>query len=497
MTNPTECDYLIIGGGVAGCVIARRLADRTSARIILLEAGRSDEGDPAATDLSRLDDLDDSYDWGFRASPLSGSAPELSYSRAKMLGGCANHNDCAFLIPPDCDFESWERLGATGWGPTAVAPYFRRVEERVHVETNAPRSPMSKVFVAAGCELGLTDVAYRERIAPGVGWFPLNAKGALRQSTSITYLHPLASLPKHLEVWANTFSERLILEHGRVVGASTSRGEIRARREVILTAGAIQTPQLMMLSGLGPAEHLRTHGIPVMRDLPGVGRHLLDHVAAAVVFDLMEPVAPWVLTPFEAMMMIQVDADAPAPDVLYHFGLRVREKYGFNPRLGKPVNGVKASPNVARARSEGSVTLASADPCAKPVIDLNYLSDADGYDQRLLLAGLCFARRLARTKALGSVVRAEVSPGPDVRSDDDLIAYIRHVCETVYHPSGTCMMGDPAMPRTVVAPNLKVKGVAGLRVADASVFPSMVSVNIANTVMMVAEKAADAILADH
>lgn len=496
MTNATECDYLIVGGGVAGCVIARRLADRTSARIILLEAGRSDEGDPAATDLSRLDDLDDSYDWGFRASPFAGAPAELSYGRAKMLGGCANHNDCAFLIPPDSDFTSWVAHGAKGWGPRDVAPYFRRVEERVHVETEPPRSPMSEVFYAAGRELGLPDNAFRERIAAGVGWFPLNAKGALRQSTSICYLHPLASLPEQLEVWTHCFAERLIMENGRAVGATTTRGEIRARREVVLTAGAIQTPQLMMLSGLGPAAHLKSHGIPVVADLPGVGQHLLDHVAAPVVFDLTEPIPPWRLTPLEATMMIQIDADAPAPDVLFHLGLRVREKYPANPRFPATRYGVRASPNVARARSEGSITLASADPRSAPVIDLRYFSDPDGYDQRILLAAMRFARRLGETRALGSRLRAEVAPGPGVHTDDELMSYIRHVCETVYHASGTCVMGDPARPGTVVGCDLKVKGIAGLRVADASVFPTMVSVNICNTVMMIAEKAADLILAD-
>lgn len=489
------CDYLIIGGGVAGCIIARRLAERTAGRIILVEAGRSDEGDPAACDLSRLDEQTAAYEWGFRAAPLPGAGAELDYSRARILGGCANHNDCAFLIPPDSDFDRWAAEGAAGWGAAAVRPYFQRIEERVHVERRPPRNPVSEAFVAAGRELGLEEVAFRDEIRAGVGWFPLNARGAVRQSTSAAYLHPLAGLPRHLEVWTETFVERVGIEAGVATGALTSRGPIQARREVILTAGAIQTPQLLLLSGIGPGAELRALGIGVVADCPGVGRHLLDHVAAAVVWDLDRPVPAWALTPFEAVLLLQVDADAPAPDALFHFGLRVREKYGADPRLGGAVHGVKASPNVARARSQGSLRLASADPRAAPVIALDYFSDPDGYDLRILLAALKFARRIGGTRAMQALGAREVAPGPGAVRDADLIGHIRRTCETVYHPCGTARMGAAGDRGTVVTPDLRVLGVGRLRVCDASVFPSMVTVNIANTVMMVAEKAADAILA--
>jgi choline dehydrogenase-like flavoprotein len=180
--------------------------------------------------------------------------------------------------------------------------------------------------------------------------------------------------------------------------------------------------------------------------------------------------------------------------VLYHFGLRVREKYAGPPRLGEPTHGIKASPNVTRARSEGAVRLASADPRAKPVIELRYLSDPEGYDQRILLAGMRFARRIGETDVMRKLIRAEVSPGPAVQSHDEWIGYMRSVCETVYHASGTCVMGDPSERRVVVGPDLRVKGIAGLSVCDASVFPAMVTTNINFTVMMLAEKAADCIL---
>ena len=487
------CDFLIVGGGSAGCIIARRLAERTTGRIILLEAGPSDEGDPTALVLSRLDDQQ-GLDWGFKAAALPGSSAKLNYLRARMLGGCGNHNDCAFLIPPDHDFRCWEVAGAKGWGPDAVKPYFRRVEERVNVYRFEVVNPVSRAFFEAGRELGLPERDFRAGVADGIGWFPLNSDADLRHSSSVAYLHPIAGLPKHLEVRTGCMATRILIEDGRAVGVDTDRGIIRARSEVILTAGSIQTPQLMMLSGLGPAAELRRHGIAVIRDLPGVGEHLLDHVAAPIVWEVKEPVGPWQITPLQTTMLMSIDKDAPAPDVLFHFGLRVREKYEDPPRFGSIEKGIRASPNVARARSTGRLSLASADPRAHPVIELAYFTDPEGYDRRILLQALKFTRRLAGTRALKPLILAERAPGPEAVTDADFEAYMRNVCETVYHPSGTCVMGDPARPRTVVSPDLRVKGIDALRVCDASVFPTMVTVNINNTVMMVAEKAADHIL---
>lgn len=494
MNEHDDCDYLVIGGGAAGCIVARRLAERAGNRVILLEAGKADEGDPLATDLSRLEEQDESYDWGYRARPLAGSAQQIFYNRAKMLGGCANHNDCAFLVPPPSDFDEWVALGAQGWDYQSNRPAFDRIEARLHIESSPPGNALSRAFIDVCRKQGLPELNLRENVSVGTGWFPLNARGALRQSSSIAYLHPLSSLPSNLELRCENVATRLLFEQDRVVGADTENGPVRAAAEVILCAGSINTPQLLMLSGIGPGDELQRLGIAVRQDLPGVGKNLLDHVAANLACELRQPAPPWQLTPCEATALIQVDADAPAADVLFHYVLMLRDKYSGIDHFGNIEHGVKLSPNVARPRSRGSLKLASPDYRDAPEIDLNYLSDAEGYDQRILIAGLRYARELIATPALARFIRAEILPGQAVQQDDDWLDYIRASAETVYHPSGTCRIGAEHDLLAVVNPDLRLRGVPGLRIADASVFPSMVSVNICNTVMMIAERAAAMIL---
>jgi choline dehydrogenase len=251
----------------------------------------------------------------------------------------------------------------------------------------------------------------------------------------------------------------------------------------------------MMVSGLGPADHLAGFGIETVVDLQGVGQNLVDHAAANIAIELKESAPTWELTPCEVTMMLQVDDNEVAPELLYHFVLRLREKYVDNDSRIAGLNGVKISPNVTRPKSRGYLRLYSPHFDAPPEINLNYFSDTEDYDMRTIIKGLRFARKIANTDVFRSVSYREVLPGLAVESDDELAAYVRETCETVYHPAGTCRMGriDDAM--SVVGPDLRVKGVEGLRVCDASIFPSMVSVNINNTVMMVAEKAAELVSA--
>lgn len=484
-----DFDYIVVGGGAAGSIVAARLAEDRGNRVLLLEAGESDEDDAKALLMSRLEEQDDAYDWGYDAETIAGGGSRIAYARAKMLGGCANHNDCAFIAPPRSDLERWEALGAAGWGPDAMRPALDRVEKRIGIEASPHGNALSRAFIDAGIELGLPERNFREKVELGAGWFPLNARGDRRQSSSVAYLHPIARLPKNLRIMTGVRVLRLLWQGRRAHAVKTAAGEFQARREIILCAGSINTPQLLMLSGMGPARHLRSLGIDVVADLPGVGQSLVDHVSANIAHRLKQPSPPWQRTPCESTLLLKVDHDTPSPDVLFHFVLRLREKYVGRTQFAGVDHGVKLSPNVARPRSRGALTLASADPNSKPVIHLNYLSDPEGYDRRILLAGLRFARRLAATQALAPWLADEVTPGLDCMSDDELFAYVKETCETVYHPAGTCRMGRSDDRHAVVTPDLRVRGIEGLRIADASVFPDMVTVNINNTVMMVAEHA--------
>lgn len=258
-----------------------------------LRNGNRERCSSSRLDLSRLDDRTEDREWGFKAIPQPGKPGRINYSRAKVLGGCGNHNDCAFLIPPDSDFDGWANRGAAGWTSNDVRRYLDLIEERLHVELDPPVNPISQIMMDAGVELGIPPVRFRRNIREGVGPFPLNSEGALRQSSFVAYLHPLAKLPANLRILTETMATQLIVENGEAVGCSTSQDDIRAKREVILAAGSVQTPQLMMLSGLGPEEHLREHGIPILQDLKGVRQHLLHHPDAPVIFSLKKPVPPW------------------------------------------------------------------------------------------------------------------------------------------------------------------------------------------------------------
>jgi choline oxidase len=484
-------DYIIVGGGAAGAIVAARLAENPKYTVLLLEAGATDQGDDKALLMSRLEDQDESYDWGYAAQTIPASTHRISYARAKMLGGCANHNDCAFLPPPSADLARWETLGAKGWRPEGTRAALARVESRIGIEPSPTGNALSLAFVEAAESLGLPRRNFREEAKPGTGWFPLNATGDLRQSSSVAYLHPVIGTAQNLRVITGALVSKIIFDKRRATAVETSAGTFHARREIILCAGSINTPQLLMLSGLGPAAQLQRYGIPVLHELSGVGQNLVDHVAANIAYRLKAPPPPWQRTPCEATALLQVDKDADAPDVLFHFILRLREKYVGRGQFAGIDHGVKISPNVARPRSRGSLLLSGPSIHDKPIINLNYLSDAEGYDMRILRAGLRFARHLAASPALAPWLDGEVAPGAFLQSDDDMNAYIKDTCETVYHPAGTCRMGDTGDRSTVVGPDLKVKGIEALRIADASVFPDMVTVNINNTVMMVAEKAVE------
>ncbi|MEM7293589.1 MAG: GMC family oxidoreductase [Pseudomonadota bacterium] len=492
--STSTCDYLVIGGGSAGSIVARRLADANIGDVVLLEAGPNDRYNPSICELARLDEQNETTEWGFKAWPHSSATRPIEYARAKMLGGCGGHNDCAFLIPPPEDFVPWRSHCGERWSVENIARHFARVDSMVHTDEDPPIGAVSQAFLDAGAELDLAFNNFRKTIDEGVGAFPLNCLDGTRQSASIAYLHNTKKLPDNLVVKTNTLATHLLFDNNRAKGCETDRGEFVARREVILACGAVQTPQLLMVSGIGDTATLLNAGVKPHIALPGVGQNLLDHAAANIVLELSAASSEWELTPCEVTVLLRSDAREMTPDLLYHFVLRLREKYASNSGDFASANGVKISPNVARPRSRGQLLIEGPDITHPPRIELNYFSDADGEDMRKMLHGLRYARRFEHTRAFAALGAKELLPGPSVRSDAALVQYVLDTCETVYHPAGTCRMGRADDPLAVVNSEFAVLQTEGLRAVDASVFPDLISVNINNTVMMVAESAAEVII---
>ena len=489
-------DYLVLGGGTAGAVIAARLAEEPEVSVCLVEAGPSDENDWRILELwNWVNLLGTELDYDYVIEPQPRGNGLIRHSRGKMLGGCSSHNSAIAFRTPDADLKTWERAGATGWGPEGTHSYFERVFDRVNVETVLPGNTCTEAFVEAAHQAGFPSVHFNdEELREGVGWLQLNARGAIRDSSSVAYLHPIAALPPNLTVMTDTKVRRILFDdHGDAVGADTDRGRISAHSEVIVCCGAFDTPKLLMLSGVGPAEHLREVGVPVVADVPGVGEHLLDHPEGVVMWEASRPVPAMSRQGWEAGLFARTEPSAGEPDVMFHFGTSA---FDLNTaQLGYPTaeQAFCLTPNVMRAKSEGVVRLRSSDPAAPPLIDFRYFTDPDGYDDRVITEGVKLARIIAEQPALKPWIERELAPGPNVQTDEEISEYARHTANTVYHPAGTCRMGDAGDSGAVVDPQLRVRGVGRLRVADASIFPTMIGVNPCMTCMMIGEKCADLI----
>lgn len=491
MSVPTY-DVVIVGGGTAGSVLARRLADRGDLRVVLLEAGPPDEGLDRVLQVGRwMELLEGDLDYDYTIEPQERGNGAIRHSRARVLGGCSSHNSCIAFRPPDRDLREWESLGAVGWGPDGFGPALDRVFATVHIAEPAEVNPFHEAVLDACEQQGLPRVRFNQgRFGAGAGRFQLNVRDGVRQSSSVAYLHPLDQLPATLEVRTGVKVAEVVIESGRAVGVRTTDGEVlRAEREVVLCAGAFDTPKLLQLSGIGPADHLRDVGIEVAVDLPAVGAHLLDHPEGVVNYELTAPLDGPVSQGWEVGIFAHVE-DHDHPDLMLHLGLMPFTMQ--TERAGFPTaeHGFALTPNVCRARSEGTVRLRSADPADAPAIDFRYFTDPDGYDERIMVAGLHLARDIAAQPALAPWVARELTPGQDLIDARAISEYLRTTANTVYHPAGTCRMGDPAAGTTVVDPQLRVLGVDGLRVADASVFPSMTSVNPGITCFAIGERAA-------
>jgi choline oxidase len=496
MAETATFDIVIAGGGTAGCIVARRLAER-GLSVCLIEAGPSDEGLADVVPMDRWDRLmEGPLDWAFRIAPQENGNGNIVQSRGRVLGGSSSHNTLVAFRMPDADLETWVERGAEGWGPEDVAPLFERIEATVPFMRPNSGDSYSTAFLEACDQAGYPTVSFARD--PGsvdsAGWLQLNAKDGMRQSASVAYLHPLAEMPNRLAVMTDTLVRRVLIENGRAVGVETDKGTVRAEREVVLAGGVFGSAQLLMLSGIGPANHLREVGVEVLHDLPGVGEHLIDHPEGVTTFRTRSAELPRLRANYaDTALFARLDSAAKAPDIMIHFCIPPYEAMTLAAGYPAVGQGFSLCPNVAHAVSEGTLRLRSADPQDPPIVDPRYFTDPEGHDKRVMIEGLKLARHIAAQPALAKLIDREAVPGPDVTDDAGLWQVALRTTNTTYHPAGTCRMGRADDPEAVVDPDLRVRGIEGLRVADGAVFPSMIGVNLCIPTMMIGEKAADLI----
>ncbi len=517
-------DYVIVGAGSAGCVLANRLTEDPGVRVLLLEAGGRDLSPNIKIPVAFSKQFHTKLDWDFATEPEPFcDLRSLYIPRGRSLGGSSSMNAMLYVRGRPLDFDIWEARGATGWGWGGVLPYFLKAEnnERGASEFHATggplnvadqRSPrrMNSKFLAAAEAAGIPRIDdYNGPEQDGVSMFQVLQRGGRRWSAADGYLRP-AMGRDNLRVLTGTQALGLELEGGRATGvryARRGRGKsvATAEREVILAAGAIGSPQLLMLSGIGPSGQLSEIGVPVRHELAGVGENLQDHPFITCLFELGDedtlygadkpkPMAEWVLrrsgpltsTAAEVVAFVRTRAGLAAADIQFHIGALFYEDHGAATFEGHCAT---IAPVLVSPQSRGRVWLRSADPRAKPRILTNSLAERDDVDS--LVAGMRLAREIAAQEPLASTVRRELQPGADAATDDDLEAALRRRVELIYHPVGTCAMGDGET--AVVDPELRVRGLDGLRVVDASVMPLITGGNTHAPTVMIAERAADLI----
>lgn len=498
-------DYVVVGGGTAGSVIASRLTEDPDITVAVIEGGPSDIDRPDVLTLRRWmgllgGELD--YDYPTTEQPRGNS--HIRHSRARVLGGCSSHNTLIAFKPLPSDWDEWARAGAEGWDAASMEPYFGRLRNNIVPVDERDRNPIARDFVdSARTALGVPRVEgfNKKPFHEGAGFFDLayHPDTNKRSSASVAYLHPFLDRP-NLRLLLETWAYRLELDGTRatgvrVRGADGTESYVRARREVLVCAGAVDTPRLLLHSGIGPRADLEALGIPVTHDLPGVGENLLDHPESVIVWETDGPIPENSAMDSDAGLFVRRDPDTDGPDLMFHF---YQIPFTDNPeRLGyeRPAHGVSMTPNIPKPRSRGRLFLTSADPEVKPALDFRYFTDEDDYDGRTLVDGIRIARQVAAAEPLANWLTREVCPGPEVTSDEGLSEYARTCAHTVYHPAGTCRMGAVDDEQAVVGPDLTIRGLTGIRIADASVFPTMPAVNPMIGVLMVGEKCAELLTA--
>lgn len=504
-------DYVIVGGGTAGAIVAARLSEDPEVSVALLEWGPSDEGEERALQLRRYPEmLRSEYDLDYACVTSPGGNPDHRLARGRILGGTSSINNMGQLPPLPADLEAWADLGVTGWDYSDFAAYRQRL--KVHVEHDSAarhNACLDDAVTAAATALSLPrlDAWPSEAIKDGVGYLDVgyDPETGLRSSSSIAYLHGILHTRANLHLVLESRALEIELEDGIAVGVRAARADgsevqLRARRETVICCGAIDTPRLLLHSGIGPAAHLRSVGITPRVDLPGVGENLIDHVETLVLLELGRPAEGGWPSELDCVAFVARDGEGlAAPDVMAHiFRFSPDETYAGAHGDGRdlPRHALAITPNVTHPASRGTVRLASCDPDESPLVDFRYFSDPDGKDRQTILAGVRMARRIAATPPFCDWVVGEAFPGAELQDDGELFERIHATHGSVCHAAGTCRMGADDDPLAVLDSRLRVRHVEGLRVVDASAFPTLTTFNPMITVMMLAEHAATLIAED-
>ena len=526
-------DYVIVGAGSAGCALAHRLAADGKHKVALLEAGGKDTYPWIHIPVGYFKTMGNpNTDWGYETEPDPGlNGRSLKWPRGKVLGGSSSINGLLYVRGQAQDYDHWRQLGNTGWGWDDVLPLFKRSENYEHgdpsvrgregpltVSDSAVRREVVDRWVDAAVAAGYpANPDYNGEDQEGVGHFQLTLRNGRRCSSAVAYLKPAKSWP-NLTVLTKCAARKLVFDGKRVTGIEVEhQGQtetIHARREVVLSSGALASPQLLMVSGIGPADELKQHGIDVLVDLPGVGQNLQDHLQARPIYKTtlstinteinnlfkqgliavhyaVTRSGPMTMAASLGTAFLKTRPDLETPDIQFHI-----QPFSASTKINKPhdFNAFTASVLQMRPESAGHIELKSADMRDYPAIHPNYL--ATKLDQDTIVAGIRIARDIARHEPLASVITEEYTPGLEIADDDDsaILNWARDTATTIYHPTGTCKMGHD--PMAVVDDRLRVRGVEGLRVADASIMPQIVSGNTNAPAIMIGEKCSDLVLAD-
>ena len=525
-----EADYVIVGAGSAGCVLAARLSEDPTVRVVLLEAGGADRNPWIHIPLGYGKTIaDPSVNWCYEteAEPSTNNRRML-WPRGRVLGGSSSINGLLYVRGQPADFDQWRQLGNAGWSWDDVLPYFRRSEGRIgdtagglhgtegplSVSDITERHPLCEAYRQAVVDVGIpANADFNGPVQEGVGYYQTTSRRGLRVSAARAFLKPAMRRP-NLRVITHALAERVLFAGKRATGVAYSehgqRHTVRAAREVILCGGAINSPQLLMLSGIGPAEHLAEHGIEVRQEMPGVGQNLQDHYQTRFAYRCTEKITvndimtsklsmakvglqflltrggPLAISAGQIGVFARSRPELSEPDMQFHFIIfsADRPAEGLHKFSGFTQNVCQLRPE-----SRGEIRLKSADPGSHAAIFPNYL--AAETDRRVLTDGLKLSRHIAAQPSMARYIEGEYLPGEAVQTDDELLAYARAYGGTIYHPCGTAKMGQDAM--AVVDEKLCVRGVSGLRVADASIMPTLVSGNTNAACIMIGEKAADLI----